>query len=98
MQAEIEAALSRGDIAYSKDRSGQRIGHYYCCPWAPVYVARRSLTIGDTALRPLQEFTLDVSAEEIPSGGSFRREILTGIFQKTDKVDYCNPRDGGHDD
>lgn len=31
-QAEIDAALARGDVAYATNRSGQRIGYYYCCP------------------------------------------------------------------
>lgn len=98
IQSEIDAALTRGDIAYSTDRSGARVGHYYCCPWAPVYVVKRPVRIGGQSLRPQQEFTFDVSAEEVPEGGEFRREILVAVFQPTDRVDYCNPREGGHDD
>lgn len=97
IQVEIEAALARGDIAYATKPSGERLGFYYCCPWAPVYVAKRSVTIGGRRLRTLQQFTYDVSAEDMPRGGAFEREILPGAFGSTDEVDYCDPRAGGHD-
>ena len=59
---------------------------------------KRPVTIGGKRLRSLQQFTYDVSAEEMLSGGAFKREILIGVFQSTDKVDYCDPQSGGHDD
>ena len=98
IQAELDAALARGDIAYATDRFGKRLGHFFCCPWSPVFIASRPVTIGGTRLRTLQEFTFDVSAEEMPRGGEFKREILTGAFQPTRQIDYCNPneRHGGH--
>ena len=98
IQGEIEAALARGDVAYATDRSGAPSGPYYCCPWAPVYVVKRPVTIGGRRLRTLQEFTFDVSAEEVAEGGAFKREILVGTFQPTRDVDYCNPLAGGHRD
>lgn len=97
IQAELEAALARGDIGYASGPSGTKLGSYYCCPWAPVYVAKRDVTLGGRRLRPAQEFTYDVSAEEVGEGGRFRREILPGTFSATDNVDYCNPRTGGRD-
>lgn len=98
IQAEIDAARARGDIAYSTDRSGARVGHYYCCPWAPVYVVKRPVRIGGRSLRPQLEFTYDVSAKQVTGGGELRREILVAVFQPTDRVDYCSPREGGHHD
>ena len=98
IQAEIEAALARGDIGYATKRDGQRLGHYYCCPWAPIYVVKCPVTIGGRKLAALQEFTYDVSAEEIPAGGAFKREVLVGSFRTTTNVDYCNPSAGGHHD
>ena len=91
IQADIDAAVERGDVVFSS------AGHYYCCPWAPIYEVRRSVTIAGRRLRPIQEFTFDVSAEEMAKGGAFKRELYIGQFQATDRVDYCIPgRD--HDD
>ncbi len=42
----------------------------------------------------MQEFTLDVSAEEMPGGGPFTRWLLTGPFHPSSKVDYCDPSEG----
>ena len=49
-------------------------------------------------MRRGQTFTFDVSAEEMAEGGEFKREILIANFTTTNKVDYCNPEEGGHDD
>jgi len=91
-QAEINQALLYGDIEHAG------IGHYYCCPWAPIYDVRKPVNIGGVRLEPRQQFTYDVSAEEIPKGGDFKREIMVGNFQPTSQVDYCDPRSGGQDD
>lgn len=98
IQAEIDAALAGGEIDYAVDRTGRRLGHYFCCPWASVYVVKRPIGIGGRSLRPLEEFTYDVSAEEVLEGGQFKREILVGVFQPTEDVDYCDPHGGGHRD
>jgi len=98
LQNEVNAALTRGDVEYATTSSGQPLGHYYCCPWAAVYVAKRSLTIGGQRLRALQQFTLDVSAEAVPSGGDFERSVLLGVFNPTDRVDYCEPGAEDHAD
>lgn len=96
IQQEIDEALARGDIDHATDRSGKRLGFYFCCPWASIYVVKRPVTIGGRRLRTLQEFTFDVSAEEMSEGGEFKREILVGSFQPTRQLDYCNLRAGGH--
>lgn len=95
IQDAIDEALARGDVAYATSAAGQRVGNYFCCPWAPVYVARRPTTIHGTRLKPLQQFTYDVSAEEVPGGGEFKREILVGLFSRADEVDYCDGREDG---
>jgi hypothetical protein len=68
---------------------------YYCCPWAPVYAAKRPVMIGGTRLRLLQESTFDASAEEVLEGGEFTRRILVGPFRRTQELGYCHPRAGG---
>lgn len=91
IQAELDAARERGDIAL------EDLGHYFCCPWAPIYVVRRPVRIDRQRLRVLQQFTFDVSAEEMEEGGPFTRRLLLGSFSPTAEVDYCIPGQG-HDD
>ena len=98
IRGEIDAALSRGDIADMNESGGKGASCYFCCPWSAIFVVKRPVTIGGKRLRSLQQFTYDVSAEEMLSGGAFKREIMVGVFQPTDKVDYCDPQSGGHDD
>lgn len=90
-QAEIDAAFARGDIGYATDRHGQRLGHYYCCPWSAIYVTKRPVVIGGAHLHPLQQFTFDVSAEDVENGGAFTRRVTVADFHPTNEVDYCNP-------
>lgn len=92
IQSEIEGAAERGDI----DRLAGS-GPYYCCPWAPIWVVKRPVVLGGQHLRSLEQFTYDVSAEEVPEGGAFVRRVLVGRFSPTDEVDYCIPGQG-HDD
>lgn len=61
-------------------------------------MARRPVRVGGRRLRPLQQFCLDVSAEEIPEGGDFKRGLVLGTFSPTDEIDYCDPASGGHSD
>ena len=56
------------------------------------------MTIGGRQLAVPQQFTLDVSAEELAEGGPFVRRVLVGPFRDTDDVDYCDPEAGGHHD
>jgi len=89
IQAEILAALIRGDINYSKGSMGQ-IAYYYCCPWSAIYHVKLPVVIGGQHLQYGQEFTYDVSAEEIAEGGAFKRHILIDRFSSTSKTDYCD--------
>ncbi|MDZ4878062.1 MAG: hypothetical protein CLLPBCKN_007497 [Chroococcidiopsis cubana SAG 39.79] len=68
------------------------LGHYYCCPWAPIYVVKHPVQIGDRQINTSQEFTLDVSAEAVFDGGAFKRQILVGSFQSSPDLNYCAPR------
>lgn len=92
--AEIEAALAADAIVYATDARGRRLGNFYCCPWSSIYVVRKPVRIAGQRLRPMQQFTFDVSAEEIVEGGPFKRELLLGNFQPTNEIDYCDPRSG----
>jgi hypothetical protein len=91
IQSQIDAAVAAGSVSLETSR-GQR--HYYCCPWSAIYQARQPVTIARHQLRPMQEFTLDVSAEEMADSGEFTRRLLTGPFHPTSKVDYCDPSEG----
>jgi len=96
LQAEVDAALAADYVSYASDRSGRRLGNYFCCPWSAVYLTTRRLTVGGRRLRAGQQFVVDVSAEEMAEGGAFKRDLLLGNFNPTDRVDYCDPREGGH--
>jgi hypothetical protein len=96
IQAQIQTALDGGAISRV---TGMRQGsYYYCCPWSPIYQVRRPITIGGRRLATPQQFTFDVSGEEMAEGGAFVRRILPGPFQPTSEVDYCDPTSEGHHD
>jgi hypothetical protein len=95
VQDRINPALARGDIAYAR-AYGQQVGPYFCCPWSSIFLVKRPVRIGGRRLRPMQQFTLDVSAEGLAEGDAFRREILVGPFAPTDEVDYCDPAGDDH--
>lgn len=39
----------------------------------------------------MQQFTFDVSAEEMADGGQFVRRLLPGPFHDTSEIYYCDP-------
>ena len=94
----MQAALEAGDIAYARDSTGKEFGNYFCCPWSAIYVVNRPVRLAGKRLRVLEQFALDISAEEMAETGTFVRRLVTGPFSITNKVDYCDPRAGGHDD
>ncbi len=94
IQAQIDTAVAAGLVAAEVDGQGRPMGNYFCCPWSAIYVVRRPVTIAGRSLRAGEQFTYDVSAEEIPEGGSFKRELLVGPFHPTNEVDYCDPTAG----
>lgn len=91
IQAQIDAALAAGLIVAGVDGQGRRTGNYFCCPWAAIYLVRRPVTIAGRTLRAGEQFTYDVSAEEMAEGGSFKRELVVGPFHPTSEIDYCDP-------
>ncbi|WP_214321243.1 hypothetical protein [Nonomuraea sediminis] len=95
IQAEIDAALRGGAIAFATNGSGQPYGSYYCCPFGAIYLVRMPVVIAGQRLRAMQQFAYEVSAEDVPRGGRFKRELIVATFYPTDEVDYCDP-DGLH--
>jgi hypothetical protein len=93
IQAEINSALQRGDISFALDRYGKRLGHFFCAPWAPVYVVHRSLTIDGRRLNTMQQFIFNVTCEGVNLGAPFEREIMTGNFTPTTKFEYGDPNE-----
>jgi hypothetical protein len=87
IQGQINRAMNRGAVAYATDPDGRPAGQYFRCPWAPIYVVRRPVTIAGRRLTPPEQFTLDVSAEPLANGGKFRRRIVRGPFDDTAPVD-----------
>lgn len=90
IHAQIQAALDRGDVAHATSGTS-RIGHFYRCPWGPVFVARRAVTLGGIHLRTLQQFVYDVGVEGNVPGEPFRRAVATGVFRPTEQMDYGAP-------
>jgi hypothetical protein len=90
---EIRGAVYRGEVAYATKGGamGKRVGYFFCCPWSPVYVALRPVTIGDVTLQTMQQFVYDVNCEGMNLGRPFVRRIMTGNFNPTDRMEYGDP-------
>lgn len=93
IQAEINAALARGDIDYATDRYGKKLGHFFCAPWSAVYQVKRAVTLGGTRLRAMQQFIFNVTCEGVNLGAPFEREIMIGNFTPTTKFEYGDPNE-----
>ncbi len=91
IKAEIDAAFARGDIRFASDRYGKKLGHFFCCPWGPVYETVRAVTLGGTRLRTMQQFIFNVTCEGVNLGSPFEREIMVGNFTPTTKFEYGDP-------
>lgn len=94
IKAEIDDAFERGDIDFAVDRYGKKLGHFFCCPWAPVYVVKRPITIGGKRLHTLQQFVYNVSCDGVNAGKRFTREIVVGTFSPTTRFEYGDPDAG----
>jgi hypothetical protein len=90
IQSQIDAAAAARSIVLGAT-IGNTASHYFCCPWAAIYTVRRPVIIAGQRMRSMQQFTFDVSAEEMAEGGEFVRRLLPGPFHPTDEVDYCDP-------
>jgi len=70
-----QRALARGAIACTR-AYGEQVGPYFCCPWSSIFLVKRPVRIGARRLRPMQQFTFDVSAEGLAEGEALKRELL----------------------
>lgn len=93
LKSEVDAAYARGDITAAKDRAGNSVGYFFCCPWGSIYSVVRPVTLGGIKLVALQQFVLDVTAEGMNLGAPFRRHIKVGAFQPTDQFEYGDPNE-----
>jgi hypothetical protein len=93
LKAQIQAALTAGDVVQLRTRSGSTC--YYECPWSSLYEVRRPLSIAGRRLKVLEQFTLQAAADNVLRGGKFERGLVTGPFHPTNEVEYCDP-DGLH--
>jgi hypothetical protein len=93
IQAEINAAFARGDIAYATDRYGKKLGHFFCAPWGSVYSVKRPLTLGGQRLSTMQQFIFNVTCEGVNLGAPFEREIMIGNFSPTTRFEYGDPNE-----
>jgi len=93
IQAEINAALSRGEITYAVDRYNKKLGHFFCAPWGSVYLSKGSQVIGGQRLGAMQQFIFNVTCEGVNLGAPFEREIMTGNFTPTTKFEYGDPNE-----
>jgi hypothetical protein len=89
LKAEIDAAVTRGDVTTFHTRAGSSC--YYECPWAPLYEVRRPVRIATWSLKVLQQFTMRAAADDPRRGGAFRRGLVVGPFEPTDDVGYGDP-------
>ncbi|MGC4044709.1 MAG: hypothetical protein QM758_13025 [Armatimonas sp.] len=88
--AEVRQAFQSRDIGYAM-RGANRLGHFFCCPWSPVYVALRPVTLGGVSLRTMQQFVYDVNCEGMNLGRPFVRRIMIANFSPTDELEYGDP-------
>jgi hypothetical protein len=98
IQGEIDAAVAAGHVKRGVTAGGESLGNFFCCPWASIYLVLRPVRIDRESFRAGEQFTVDVSAEGLAHGGSFKRNILRGPFSPTTEIDYCDPTaNGDHD-
>lgn len=76
IKSEIDTALFRDDIAHD-------VGHYDRCPWSPIYLAKRPVTIGRKQLHPLQQFTYEVTIDYSGNHRRFVCQIVKGPFARS---------------
>ena len=93
IQSQINAAVATGSVTPETSRGHRQ---HFRCPWSAIYLVRRWVTIAGQELRPMQEFTFDVSIEGMYERGQFTRQLLTGPFHPSSKADYGDPA-GDHD-
>jgi hypothetical protein len=99
IQQQLADLAASADIGFALKPNGQRIGHFMCTPYAPIYIARKPIVLDGERIGRGVEFTIEISAEGVNLGEPFRREIVRGPFGPAPGVDYCDPDEKGpHDD
>lgn len=84
---EVKQAAQDGSIAPS-DESGS---YFYCTPWPTIYTVRSPVTLAGHALRPAQQFTLDICTGGDHSGAAgFHRDLLIQTFQPVAQLEFCD--------
>lgn len=79
IKAEIDRALADGDLVRVFLPGG--ITCYHRCPWSSLYEVRRPVLLAGRRLGVLQQFTYDVSADEMYHGRPFVRRLVLGPFK-----------------
>lgn len=95
IQADINAALERGDITFARSQGGRPLGAYYMVPRSAIYAVHRACTLGGQRVQPGQQFTYEVCMADAAAGLPFRRQILVADFHATGDVAYCEPSEHG---
>lgn len=77
LQLEIDEAISQGLVRRAVDQNGLQFGHYFRCPWGPLYEVLQPVILGGVRLLILQRFVIDVSVDAL---GDARAAIVPGSF------------------
>jgi hypothetical protein len=79
VRAEIDQAAADGAIV--RVFLPGKVTCFHRCPWSSIYEVRRAVTIAGRRFGMLQQFALDVSADEMYWGRPFVRRLVLGPFQ-----------------
>lgn len=72
------------------DQAGavSKLGSYYnACPWTDIWRANRWVRVGQQTVQAGEDFCLHIESEP---DGRFTRKVITGNFQSTNEIDYCD--------
>jgi hypothetical protein len=94
IKAEIDRALEDNAIVRVFLPGPDKITCYHRCPWSSLYEVRRTVSIAGRRLGVLQQFTLDVSADDMYWGRPFIRRLILGPFQPNTVPGVVPPRPG----
>lgn len=77
LQVDIDEAIARGAVRRAVDQNGRQFGHYFRCPWGPLYEVVQPVFIGGVRMLILQQFVIDVSVD---ASGIAQAKIMPGSF------------------
>ena len=89
----MRGTSARPDCSHALAATARQCARRFSARAASSLTSDRSVVIGTRVLQPGQDFTYEVSAEEILSGGRFVREIVSGPFQPASRIEYDDPGD-----